>query len=206
MKMVNMTGQKFGRLLVIGPCERRRVWGISKIYWKARCDCGNVGFYYGDYLRNGDTKSCGCLHQEVRSKMNRTHGLSATPTFRIWCDMRRRCTNAKRRAFRRYGGRGIRVCDRWLKFENFVEDMGLRPRGMSLDRIDNNGNYEPSNCRWATRKQQTLNSPTTRWIEFGGERLCLTDWARKLGMTESGLHFRLKNWPMEKALTTPKIT
>lgn len=133
----------------------------------------------------------------------RTHGLTGHPLFYLWKGMRQRCENPKTTEFRLYGGRGIKVCERWQNFANFLADMGDRPSGASLDRINNDGNYEPGNCRWATPKQQGLNTRKTWKISYAGETMSLRDWAARLGMSKNGLKERLAKWPLEKALTVP---
>lgn len=144
----------------------------------------------------------------------RTHGCSikakGTPeyaTYLAWLSMRWRCTNRNRRDYVRYGGRGIKVCDRWSHFANFMADMGLRPEGMQLDRVNNDGNYEPSNCRWATPKQQARNRSNNNPITFNGETKTRAEWCEQLGLTKHAIRHRLrKGWCIEEAVTTPKTT
>lgn len=132
---------------------------------------------------------------------SRKHGLAGTPTYDSWRSMHRRC-RPDFNGCSAYFDRGITVCERWGTFENFVADMGVRPPGTSLDRIDNAGNYEPGNCRWATPGEQARNTKANRMIAFNGEVLCVTDWAAKLGISRSALSHRLKTgWPIEAALT-----
>lgn len=133
--------------------------------------------------------------------MSRGPGLK---TYQTWTDMRRRCGNAKNITYASYGGRGITVCDRWQLFENFLADMGERPHGMEIDRIDNDGNYEPGNCRWATCRENSLNRRSTKFVEFRGERLCVTEWACRIGIDPASLSARLKKWPLERAMTEPR--
>jgi hypothetical protein len=161
-------GQKYGKLTVIEEIEPN----ISRSGQKERkllcsCECGNQKIIRLVNLRNGKTKSCGCLHKEVVSrKMTETltkHGLSRHYLYPTWKNMIHRCQNENHKQYKDYGDRGIKVCDRWVQsFNNFLQDMGERPEGMSIDRIDNNNNYEPSNCRWATPLQQTHNRRTTK--------------------------------------------
>jgi hypothetical protein len=137
----------------------------------------------------------------------RTYG--STRIYQTWKSMRSRCHNPNDPSFAYYGAKGIVVCDRWREsFENFVADMGERPLGHTLDRYpDNGGNYEPSNCRWATRRTQTLNTSRTKWITFNGETLCMKDWAERVGLLQETLWTRLnRGWPIEKALSTPPHT
>lgn len=140
---------------------------------------------------------------------NLQHGHTRTgwqsPTYQVWAGMVKRCSNPRLQAFKYYGGRGIRVCDRWLTFTNFLTDMGERPPDKTLDRIDNDGNYEPGNCRWATRAQQRRNSRYTRMITFRGETLCIADWADRIGVPRSTLWMRLSyGWSVEAAVTTAR--
>jgi len=132
-------------------------------------------------------------------------GRKRTPEYRVWMSMRTRCRNPNHKFFHRYGGRGIIVCDRWDRFENFFSDMGSRPTPHhTLDRKDNNGPYAPHNCKWATRREQANNTPRNRIIEFRGRRLSLTQWAREIGINGSSLAERLESgWPLERALTQP---
>lgn len=130
--------------------------------------------------------------------------LGEPPCYRIWHNIKQRCLNPNRAFFDKYGGRGITICERWMSFENFVADMGPRPPGCNIDRINNDGNYEPGNCRWATMKEQNRNKRTTRFITHRGKTLCLTDWERELGLSRGALRTRLLNgWDIERALTEP---
>lgn len=136
---------------------------------------------------------------------NTTHGLSGSEVYNRWNNMIQRCTNDSQPSYEDYGARGIMVCDRWFDFENFLEDMGFPPESCSLDRIDNDGHYTPDNCRWADYKTQMLNRNNTHWIEHGGFKMCLSDWAKALGMSKWALRRRINilKWSVEEALTTP---
>jgi hypothetical protein len=141
-------------------------------------------------------------HQNTGRFVKR-HGAYGTPEYSCWIAMRKRCYNISNASYMRYGGRGISICERWQRFENFLVDMGLRPSTKhSLDRIDNNGNYEPGNCRWATNKQQQVNRNSVRLLTFKGEALPLSDWSVKLRIPRATIRQRLDNgWTVERALT-----
>lgn len=152
---VDLLGMRFGRLTVTGDSGIRQ--GHSTV-WICMCDCGNFVHIQGNNLRSGHSKSCGCLNSELSSARARRHGMSKTPIWNIWMLMRKRCTDEGDYAYPEYGGRGITVCDRWMEsFDNFYEDMGPRPDGLSLERKDVNGNYEPDNCKWADWSEQSRN-------------------------------------------------
>lgn len=159
---IDLTGQKFGRLTALELAGRDQK---NRISWRCSCDCGNEKTLLGSLLRTGHATSCGCATVEYRKNFGArmlghhvTHGLSRTPTQKSWEAMIERCTKPRHQAYARYGGRGITVCDRWrTSFSAFIEDMGVRPDGMCLDRVDPNGNYEKANCRWATMKEQAQN-------------------------------------------------
>lgn len=150
----DLTGLRFGRLTARWPIGIRH----KVIVWLASCDCGNlVHAKIGD-ITSGNTRSCGCLKRDIVRSVNITHGLSHGPEYNSWSAMIQRCTNRKHQAWKNYGGRGISVCKRWRKFENFYADMGNRPVGLTLERINNFGDYDPSNCKWANWTEQRLNS------------------------------------------------
>ena len=153
-RKIEMTGKRFGRLVVLREAGRDN---DRNVLWKCLCDCGNIKVVSGRHLRTDNTKSCGCLHIELLTQSNTTHGMTGTPEYIIWAGMIKRCTNKNSEAYRYYGGRGIKVCDRWLSFENFYKDMGDRPEGLSIDRKDNDKGYYLENCRWATPVEQASN-------------------------------------------------
>ncbi|MCK5608150.1 hypothetical protein KAR91_40085, partial [Candidatus Pacearchaeota archaeon] len=157
-RKLSLVGKKFGRLLVLGEASKKG----KKLYWHCVCDCGRNITVYAESLKGGDSKSCGCLNLERVTK----HGMIDTIEYTSWKKMKSRCYNPKHKHFNHYGGRGITVCGRWMEsFENFFKDMGPRPsKKYSLDRINNNGNYEPSNCRWATLSEQHRNTRRNKYI------------------------------------------
>ena len=154
-RKIDLTNKRFGRLIVLNDTGNRDLNG--SIIWKCLCDCGNYCEVIGSSLKRKNTKSCGCLFKEVHTKLG--HNNKNSSTYRSYYSMLTRCYNNKDEyKFSLYGGRGITVCERWIdSFENFLEDMGERPEGMTLDRIDNDGNYESSNCKWSTYKEQANN-------------------------------------------------
>lgn len=194
-------GQQFGRLTTFGKFKKAG-WRTKVL---TRCDCGRWHSVRLDTLKSGGSRSCGCLSREKVKERSTKHGQHGTRTYKSWTQMIQRCTNPNAKGYPRYGGRGITVCDRWLEsFENFLEDMGERPPGMTLERLDVNGNYEPGNCTWATWKEQSRNRRTNRLIEFEGETLCMEDVAAKLGISSNTLRDRIKRNGIEAALAMPR--
>lgn len=174
---IDVTGLRFGRLLVSGPSvadsRPRRV--------PVKCDCGEALVVTVASLRSGDTRSCGCLKRDSFAARFTTHGMTGTPEHEVWRSMLKRCTHPRNKEWKNYGGRGVRICDRWLGrdgFAHFIADMGARPVGTSIDRIDVNGNYEPANCRWATTKEQARNTRATKLTPEKVERVRTGDLAK----------------------------
>lgn len=193
MRLIDLTGNTYGQLGVLGRAGSS-VGG--KPLWRCRCECGSEKIVQGGNLKNGHTQSCGCIRGE-------NHGLSDATEHRIWSHMRQRCGNSNDRAFANYGGRGIAVCERWQSFTQFLQDMGECPEGRSIDRIDNDGDYEPGNCRWATAKEQANNRRSTRWIVYRGERKTLKQWSEETGLGCDTIKERLNSgWSIKDALTT----
>lgn len=203
MKPMDLTGERFGRLSVVGRCETR---SGKHILWECFCECGSSCTVITASLRSGNTKSCGCWQADSKIGRRSTHNKSHTRTWESWSSMKKRCLNPNDVNYHRYGGRGIGICERWLEsFENFIEDMGDRPKGMSIERIDNDGNYELGNCKWAAGKEQARNRRTTRLLNFRGETRCLTEWGEITGLNPRSIRNRLDalGWDVERALTTP---
>ena len=184
----------FGRLQILGAAFRTRRKG-SRTDWQvvAACSCGSVACYYLQNLLTGKTSSCGCLQKERTSKASKTHGQRRNPIYAIWNSMRSRCTNPKNPAYDNYGGRGIKVCQSWLKFENFFQDMGNRPSPQhSIDRIDVNGDYCPENCRWATAKEQANNKRNNLTLTINGVTKHYSVWAKEYGLATKTVLKRIK--------------
>ena len=185
-RLIDLTGKRFGRLTVKGRNPKNTRFKHPR--WDCICDCGNVAVIQGEKLRNGETKSCGCLQREIAIMANTIHGNACrgklSTEYSSWNALKNRCLNMNAEKWPNYGGRGIKICDRWIdSFENFLYDMGKRPEGCSsIDRKDNDGGYEPGNCRWATYKQQAGNTSKNVWIEHGGKRMIKADWIREVGV------------------------
>ena len=200
---IDMSGMRFGRLRVIGRAPDR---GDKRVRWVCQCDCGQESEPLGQSLRAGTTVSCGCAQRDWARKFgresNKTHGHSMTPTYRIWSGLKHRCADSSNP---NYGGRGIRVCDRWMDFRKFLADMGPRPsKQHSIDRINNDGDYEPENCRWATPRQQANNSRKAVFYQYEGEKLSVAQLARRCGVPYKTFHARLaRGWPLDRAMNTP---
>lgn len=193
----DLSGRVFGQLSVLSFAGL----GSGHLSWFCKCSCGAHTQVSGRNLRSGNTKSCGCHRREVLKRGPQsliTHGHSAgsqSPTYQSWTAMHQRCGNPSTSYYPRYGGRGIKVCERWLKYENFLADMGERPEGKTLDRHpDNNGNYELANCRWATRSEQNRNMRTTIWVSLYGARTCFTEACQILGISRRKAFDLKKQW------------
>ena len=205
-KFKDLTGQKFNRLVVL---ERAHNSKSNQTQWLCRCDCGKTAIVRSSSLINGHTKSCGCFGNEVR-KINTdqtTHGKSHTRLYGIWSEMKGRCFCPTSKIYEYYGGKGVTVCREWLNFETFYNwaiTHGYSD-SLSIDRIDVNGNYEPSNCRWADKVTQMNNTTANVFYQFNGEKMTLPQIARRVGLPPSALIQRVKrlNIPLEVAVKYP---
>lgn len=194
MRDVDIKGQRFGRLIAKSRAKDAR----PRAWWLCQCDCGRECVVSANSLRQGATKSCGCLQRDSVIRTFTTHGHATSGrcsrTYRIWLNMRTRCSNPKCEGFHRYGGRGITVCAQWLTFANFLADMGEVPAGKSIDRIDGNKGYQPSNCRWATPLEQAANTiARTHHVTIGGTTKTLRQWCLTLKRNYSVVTYRVRN-------------
>ena len=182
-------GDRFGKLVVICiGLKRNHNKGASLCI----CDCGQQKLVQNAYLSGGRTKSCGCLSVDVARARMITHGESHTAReYAVWKEMRQRCGNPLAKSFADYGGRGITVCDRWQVYQNFLLDMGRCQIGLSINRINNDGNYEPGNCHWATNEDQANNRRSTRWFEWNGHKRNISQWGRLFGIRKSLMRYHL---------------
>ena len=191
----NLQGFRFGSLTVLQLGEKQRP--MNGAWWLCLCDCGTQKNIPATDMVQGKINSCGCEHAERIGRASITHGKSKSRTYKLWMAMRNRCD----RINQDYSCRGIVYDERWKSFENFLEDMGEAPEGLSLDRIDCNGNYHKANCRWATREQQANNTRANVFIEWDGKRQTRSQWEKELGMQPTTLRSRIKaGWPMERAM------
>lgn len=202
-KIVNLTGETFGRLTVIERLVERPGKYLSP-FWICICDCGNKTRVHMQCLRSGVIKSCGCLQKEAVKIANSKHGLCGTPEYSIWRNMKNRCYNSKTQHYDRYGGRGITVCDEWRdSFETFYRDMGDRPSSEhTLDRKDNDKGYSKENCRWATKQEQGNNKSNNVFYFYDGKARTLRAWCRELNLNFATVYNRIRNlgWSFEKAI------
>lgn len=207
-KIFNITGQRFGRLTAIHYADTTR---HKKRRWLCQCDCGNTVIVAANALLKKNTSSCGCLWRE---KMAATkgpispafrHGKRWTPEYRTWVNIKKRCYNPNARHWKDYGGRGIKMCDEWKNdFMAFYRDMAPRPECATIDRIHNDGNYSPENCRWATPKQQGNNHRGNHLLTFNGETHNVTEWAKIRGLTRKAIYLRIHfGWSIERTLNQP---
>ena len=202
MKALDLSGIRFGKLLAI-----RRATGEDALYytrWWCKCDCGAEKLVARSSLQKGSTTSCGCAQSESVKQRRTTHGLSRSAEYYCWKNMMNRCYKPANISYPNYGGRGIQVCQQWSKFENFLNDMGPRPEGLSLDRKNNDGDYSKENCRWATKAEQATNTRANRLITYLGDTKTLSQWEEILGLVKGTLAYRLDHWKdLDTIMTAP---
>lgn len=200
----DLTGQRFGRLVV---ASRSGINAHRAATWLCICDCGNKSIVATNHLKQKNTQSCGCMRDAMSKERFTKHGLNGTRVYRAWRHMHDRCGNPNNAQYKNYGGRGIAVCESWQDFQNFLDDMGQPPPGMSLERIDNNLGYCKSNCRWATAKEQSRNRRVNNYISYSGITKTMTEWAEEFGINPSTFSKRLrKGWDFQKAIRKPGET
>ena len=204
---LDLAGQRFGRLVAL---RSDRAHANHKRLWVCRCDCGREVEVLAVLLKRGQTQSCGCMKADRNRDRLTTHGHAGkdhrrSRAYKLWAGIKRRCDNPNDPNFPRYGGRGIAYDPRWADFAAFLADMGEPPDGYSIERDDPNGGYHKGNCRWIPREAQALNRRDTHWIEYGGERKPMAEWARVLGIPYKALHGRImrRGWSVERAFTQP---
>lgn len=194
---VKLEGRQFGDLEVIkeavsSPRNYRKIYVCF-------CSCGVAKEIRHDHLLSGASTSCGKCKAGLQ---NKKHGMYATSTYNSWASMKSRCNSFKSTSYPHYGKKGIKICDRWNKFENFIEDMGVRPENTSLERIDVNGDYTLENCRWATREEQSINKTNTKYLTYRGETKSQAEWSKLTGIKQGTIYKRLKlGWSVDRALS-----
>lgn len=198
----DLAGKRFGRWLVLSDSGERKNGGIL---WRLQCDCGSTALRLADGLKNGDSKSCGCYDRQAAAERCTKHGMYRTPTYSSWASMIARCTNPRSKAYAAYGAVGIGVCAEWLEFEAFHDDMGDRPAGTSIDRIDNRKGYSKENCRWATATEQARNRSYCRWFYFENAVRSLQDIAQMCGLDAAFINQRVtrNRMTIHEAVTIP---
>lgn len=203
-KRLSLAGQTFGRLTVREQAESAG----GKTRWLADCSCGATTNVAGSELTQGRVASCGCLSRDLTSRRAKTHGMSRHPAFAVWRSMIDRCGLPTHQAFPRYGGRGIRVCERWMRFPAFWVDMGpTYQSGLTLERLDNDAGYSPENCAWRDRRAQARNTRVNRTIDTPRGPMLLCDAAEASGIGKTTLHYRFRaGWPAERMFDRPEVT
>ena len=211
MKNIDISNQKFGRLTAIEKSTNI----CGKTAWKCLCDCGNIAYVSTSNLTCNRIKSCGCIKQELLMRRNITHNQRHTRLYEVWKGIKQRCYNPKHRAYHNWGGRGIKMCEDWKNnFQSFYDwsyANGYSPENqkdeknkLTIDRIDVNGNYEPSNCRWVKRSKQARNKRANKIISYRSEEHCLVEWCEYLNLNYPTIYSRLnKGWSVERAFETP---
>lgn len=199
MPRADLKGKRFGNLVVLRFDSIRKPYTKKRTYWLCLCDCGKEKVILGNTLVSGLNKSCGCLRFSGlgKSKHGHTHGHKHSRTYNSWAQMKSRCLNPQVKDFKDYGNRNITICDRWKdSFENFLEDMGERPKGLTLERIENSKGYSPDNCKWATRLEQSRNRRNSIRCTYKGKTLSISEWAEIIDVKYDTLH----NWITNRGL------
>ena len=212
-KLINLAGQRFGKLTVIKRVEDKILpSGRHTTMWLCQCDCGNYTTVSSGHLRANKIKSCGCLIKEIASEINKTHGKAKSRLYNVWSSMKARCCNPNNNRYKNYGGRGIKVCDEWkndfMNFHNWAMQNGYDETALrgkcTIDRINVNGNYCPENCRWVTMGVQLKNTTQNRMLTYKGMTKPFKEWSDELGINYHSLYTRLeKGWSIDKAFKTP---
>lgn len=200
-KRIDLTGKKFGKLTAISYDHMRG----TRSYWKCACECGGVRIVGADHLKRGEIVDCGCITRKKKPPLHVKHGMSNTRLYKIWALMKGRCYNEARKEYPRYGGRGIKVCEEWMTFGAFMRwavNSGYSST-LTLDRINNDGDYTPSNCRWITKKEQAFNKSTNRYISYNGQRKTITQWASESNIPYYVLKKRIDvlHWDFGRAIS-----
>lgn len=203
-KIKDLTGKRFGRLKVISYNGSNK---YGKALWLCKCDCGNIQTVVGSSLTNNLTISCGCYNKEILKKIKTKHSMSNSELYKVWQGIKIRCYDKNSTYYNNYGGRDIKMCDEWkndfVPFYNWAINNGYR-NSLTIDRINNDGNYEPSNCRWITRREQNNNMRKNIILEYNGKGQTISEWANETGINRTTLYYRIKRgWSAEKAFTTP---
>ena len=194
-----LPGDRFGRLVLLSKIVTRNPYSYK---WYCQCDCGEHVIVVQVNLRTGNTSSCGCLRLERLHQALASHEKSGSLIYKTWNNMIQRCTNPHNSSWMNYGGRGISICHRWLSFTNFYHDMGEPPDEYTLERKNNNGNYSPENCKWASRKEQSVNKRNNRMITFNDTTQSLIQWSEQINIPYWTLHARIRrHWSIKRALT-----
>jgi len=206
-KIIDLTGKRFGKLTVIKRIKSSiEPSGRKRVRWLCKCDCGNITYSSGDNLRENKSLSCGCERKNTLKEIRTTHSMTGTRIYNIWGHMIQRCNNPKNKHYKEYGERGINICSKWLNFQNFYKDMGKSykehckkygEKDTTIDRVSVNGNYEPSNCRWATRKTQSNNTRANHFITYNNETLTMAQMAEKYNLPKGTLSSRLNRDKMD---------
>lgn len=203
----DLTGKKFNRLTAVKLAYLDKN-NKNRAYWVFKCDCGNEKILSGALVKHGTQKSCGCLQKEAVQKSNKKHGEAGTKLYYVWTAMKQRCNNINNKEYKNYGGRGIKVCEEWEKsngyitFRNWALQHGYKNK-LTLDRIDNDGDYTPDNCRWITARENCNNKSNNHILMYKGQKHTLSEWEDIVGLNQRILWKRLKRgWSIEKTLTT----